>query len=219
MKYTYAIGDIHGCFKELNELLEQINIFQHNVDMIDGALNEHQIIFMGDYIDRGPDSPNTVSRLMKLQLERPNTIFLKGNHDAMFVAGEAFNHYNTNHQYENDAFDRHDLHTRWLDSLPLWHEDEHNYFVHGGLPLDKHPSEVRPDMLLWLRDTEDKPHKKFLIVGHTPLGQTRPIQYEYGMNVDGGAVFGGYLLCAVLEDGIYKGTHIPIKSSFDISNQ
>ena len=55
----FIIGDIHGCYRELLELLSKIN-----PDPVADTL-----IFLGDYIDRGPDSKNVVSEILKLKKE------------------------------------------------------------------------------------------------------------------------------------------------------
>ncbi|OED48523.1 serine/threonine protein phosphatase [Rhodobacteraceae bacterium (ex Bugula neritina AB1)] len=71
----YAIGDIHGQLAMLEEALQRIEA--------DGGENA-RIVFLGDYIDRGPDSRRVVERLLQGQSEGRNWIFLKGNHDRMF---------------------------------------------------------------------------------------------------------------------------------------
>ena len=65
---TLAIGDIHGFSGALETLL--------------GVLNpdKDQLIFLGDYIDRGPDSRGVLERLIELS-QNPNHVFLRGNHD------------------------------------------------------------------------------------------------------------------------------------------
>jgi len=74
---TYAIGDIHGCLEPLDQLLEKI-----------APRPEDELVFVGDYIDRGPQSREVVDRLLALP---HRCVFLMGNHERMlldFLAGE-----------------------------------------------------------------------------------------------------------------------------------
>ena len=73
MKKIFAIGDIHGCYDQLLSLMAIIPIdFAHDT-----------LVFMGDYIDRGPHSAEVVDYLVKLKKRVPGVIFLKGNHEDM----------------------------------------------------------------------------------------------------------------------------------------
>ncbi len=73
----YAIGDVHGQITMLRAMLELLK---------EQPLREQDVlIFLGDYIDRGEDSRATVEALLALQQERPNTIFLRGNHEQLII--------------------------------------------------------------------------------------------------------------------------------------
>jgi serine/threonine protein phosphatase 1 len=69
-----AIGDIHGCLSHLEQLF----------DILQPASADH-LIFLGDYIDRGPDIPGTIAYLRSLKYHFPLSIFLRGNHEAMLL--------------------------------------------------------------------------------------------------------------------------------------
>ena len=69
----YAIGDIHGCAQTLEALVEEI----------DPTENDH-LVFIGDYIDRGPDSKGVINVLLQLRNRFLRT-FLRGNHEAMML--------------------------------------------------------------------------------------------------------------------------------------
>lgn len=71
----YAIGDIHGHSDELEQVLSLIEA--------DGG-PDARIVFLGDYVDRGPDSKAVIQRLASGMAEGRNWICLKGNHDRMF---------------------------------------------------------------------------------------------------------------------------------------
>src|SRR5262249_30858987 len=72
---TIAIGDIHGCLRALDLLLE---VIQPRPDDV--------LITLGDYVDRGPDSRGVLDRLIELQ-SQCKLIALKGNHDIMMMRG------------------------------------------------------------------------------------------------------------------------------------
>ena len=69
-----AIGDIHGHLDKLLDLIDQI---QPTID--------DQLVFLGDYIDRGPDSKGVLDYLMVLQQQHPETVFLRGNHEQLIL--------------------------------------------------------------------------------------------------------------------------------------
>ncbi len=75
MARILAIGDIHGCLTALDTLL---GFVQPGPD--------DQLIFLGDYIDRGPDSKGVLDRLIELKRTRP-VVCLRGNHEIMMLAG------------------------------------------------------------------------------------------------------------------------------------
>lgn len=70
-----AVGDIHGYSTKLCSLMEKVQPKQ-----------EDKIIFLGDYIDRGPDCPGVIKYLVEFAKEYPRTVFLAGNHDHLFVS-------------------------------------------------------------------------------------------------------------------------------------
>ncbi len=73
MERTYVIGDIHGCYDRLIALMDKINI----------DLDSEKLVFVGDYIDRGPDSFEVVEYLINLKKKCPGIVFIKGNHEDM----------------------------------------------------------------------------------------------------------------------------------------
>ena len=69
---TYVIGDIHGCLRPLKRLLAMI-----------APQPGDEVIFIGDYIDRGPQSREVVEYLLTL---KSRCVFLMGNHERMLLA-------------------------------------------------------------------------------------------------------------------------------------
>jgi serine/threonine protein phosphatase 1 len=76
----YAIGDIHGRNDLLHSLLRQIE-----ADDIQRGPADTQIIFLGDLMDRGPDSAGVIETAMALQAAGKKVRFLMGNHEEVFV--------------------------------------------------------------------------------------------------------------------------------------
>lgn len=73
----YAVGDIHGQHLKLVNLLNQIELR--------GLSPADRLVFMGDYIDRGSRTREVLATLIELEGARPNTVFLRGNHEQMML--------------------------------------------------------------------------------------------------------------------------------------
>lgn len=119
---TYAIGDVQGCYAELCALLEKIR-FDEQRD---------RLWFVGDLVNRGPGSLETLRFVMRLG-ERAVTVL--GNHDLHLIAlafGHARNRYDDTLEAVLKAPDRNDL-IAWLRGLPLMHVAEDHVMVHAGL--------------------------------------------------------------------------------------
>lgn len=123
---TYAIGDIQGCFKPLQELLTKIN-FDPQKDTL---------WFTGDLVNRGPESLETLRYIKNLG---DAAITVLGNHDLHLLAvsegHEKFQHDSDTLNPILQAEDREEL-LSWLRHQPLVHHDEllNMSMVHAGLP-------------------------------------------------------------------------------------
>jgi serine/threonine protein phosphatase 1 len=205
---TYAIGDVHGCLTKLTRLLDGCRAHA------DG--NPMRFVFIGDYVDRGPDSRGVVTLLMDMQRNTPHEVIcLRGNHDAMVVAaaieggeieewwlenrgGATLASYGAAHASELPA-----EHLRWLSNLPLCHDDGRRYFVHAGVrpgvPLDRQSDEDRT----WIREpflSCGDAFGRLIVHGHTPVLTGKPDVRENRVNIDTGAAYGGPLTAAVFND-------------------
>ncbi|WP_249779501.1 metallophosphoesterase [Bradyrhizobium sediminis] len=70
---TFAIGDIHGCFDELESLVAACDLLSEGKNA--------RFVFVGDYVDRGPDTRKVIDFLMESQHREPDRfICLRGNH-------------------------------------------------------------------------------------------------------------------------------------------
>ncbi len=91
----YAIGDIHGMLSKLEALL----------DMIPIEKNRDTLIFLGDYIDRGPYSRRVIQRIIDLKNDGYNVVALKGNHEAVFLEllRGKFDYWSYRHDFEGQS--------------------------------------------------------------------------------------------------------------------
>lgn len=194
-----AIGDIHGCLEQLIGLL-------HRID----PTPRDQLVFLGDYVDRGPNSSGVLAYLLELCRELPATVFLMGNHERMFldflddidslsflVNGGTM----TLTSYRQDDKVRvPQEHIDFLRGLRLLFETPEHVFVHAGLrpeiPLDRQ----REEDLLWIRGeflNHAEEFGKIVVHGHTPVD--KPALEPHRIGLDTGAVYGRYLTaCDVL---------------------
>jgi calcineurin-like phosphoesterase family protein len=185
---TFVIGDVHGRCAQLLNLL----------DMLPRDQETDTLVFLGDLIDRGADAPGCVERVEKLCSESPERVIcLRGNHEQMLMDFlEGFSNLwitpvtggeRTFEQYtgevvqvdgEGDLGRLRDLlrksmpshHLAFMQSSPLFHEDDHALYVHAGLEDGKHPKDSSAISLLWTRDMEFYKHYrgKPCVFGHTP---------------------------------------------------
>ena len=185
---TFVVGDIHGRCAQLLNLL----------DMLPRDAQKDTLIFLGDLIDRGADAPGCVEHIMKLRRESPERVIcLRGNHEQMlldFLEGHAtiwltpvtggertFEQYTCrtvrvksqqdleeNRRVFAESFPVE--HLEFMQSLPLYYEDDHAIYVHAGLDDGKHPRESSPTSLLWMRDMDfyKNYRGKPCVFGHTP---------------------------------------------------
>ncbi len=119
----YAIGDVQGCYDELLRLLDAISFNEHS----------DQLWFVGDLVNRGPKSLETL-RLVKSLGDSAITVL--GNHDLHLLAAScAPPSANTKAALNQvlTAPDRDEL-IDWLRRRPLFHHDKHFCMVHAGIP-------------------------------------------------------------------------------------
>jgi serine/threonine protein phosphatase 1 len=171
----YAIGDIHGRFDLLQKALREIARDSGGLDATTGTT----VVFLGDYVDRGPQSREVVAQLMRgPERASDRWICLKGNHEQM--AWDAYQPGGNRYLWLDNGGDATldsfggamptDV-LDWFRDLPLRYETEQHFFVHAGI-MPGVPLEAQDEAtMLWIRyrfldDARD--HGKHIVHGHTP---------------------------------------------------
>jgi serine/threonine protein phosphatase 1 len=206
MPLTYAIGDIHGCLDKLHSLL--LRCEKHAAGRL------VSFVFLGDYIDRGPQSCGVIDCLIDLKAQGESVVTLMGNHEAMALAvidGRSpsqlwFAQGGLATLKSYGIAEPHELpraHVDWLRALPLRYDDGRRLFVHAGVNPGM-PLEAQDDFdLLWIREpflSHRGDYGRLIVHGHTPLTDGVPDLHGNRLNLDTGAVFGGPLTAAVFDD-------------------
>jgi serine/threonine protein phosphatase 1 len=218
----YAVGDIHGCAGLLRQLQRMIEE--------DAAAHDAErklIIYLGDYVDRGPDSRAVLDLLIDAPLEGFERVFLKGNHEASLLqflcddrAAPAWMAYGgdaTLFSYgvrppdpakpDDWAQARHAFaeklppeHLVFLRETKLLHSEGDYVFVHAGLRWNVALREQSARDMLWIRDeflNSSADFGKLVVHGHTITDAPEIRRNRIG--IDTGAFATGCLTCLVLQ--------------------
>ncbi|MBQ7198521.1 MAG: serine/threonine protein phosphatase [Selenomonadaceae bacterium] len=173
-KRILAVGDIHGHFKKLLSLYEKLQV-----------TDDDFVIFLGDYIDRGPEVGEVLEWVMKFK-DKKNFVFLRGNHEDMMLSylyGEddwwKYSYGQITLPSLKKWFDRepniYDDFVHFITHLPLYYKLElggkQYIFCHAGIEDGVPLEEQKADYLLWSRHEffETYNGDSVVIVGHTPL--------------------------------------------------
>jgi len=201
---TFVIGDIHGHIRALEALLDAVPVTQDDL-----------LIFLGDYVDKGPDPKAVLDHLVNLS-SRPNTVFLRGNHDQMLLdahldpvkysiweslAGDApLASYGAG---ESSELIQQIPESQWhflAHTCVDFHEDDRFIFVHAGIRPHLSPQEEDADHLQWLTLSSAQPHlsHRTVICGHSAQVSGQIADYGHTICVDTGISKGGFLTCLEL---------------------
>lgn len=218
---VYVVGDIHGRADLLHET--------HRKILADGGscALEKQIIYLGDYIDRGMESRQVLDALLQTPFSGWQSVFLKGNHEQMLLdsardlsvipmwleyGGRAtLASYGVMTPQFSSVKNLESIAEQVLASIPADHlefiertKDSHQlgdyYFVHAGVRPGRSLLKQKPEDLLWIREefTRSKlTHEKFIVHGHTISKE--PDRQPNRLGIDTGAYTTGNLTCLVLE--------------------
>jgi len=217
---VYAVGDIHGHCEKLRHLLGKI------LAEAEAWKGKTDLVFVGDYVDRGPDSRGVIELLLGLP-ETVTTHFIRGNHEwalldflddpseypmwHRFGASETLLSYGVTPPDVSKIYDLREARNRFVAALPVRHRqffaslvpsvtigDYH--FVHAGVRPGVPLSRQTDHDLMWIREefllSEEK-HGKIIVHGHTPYPE--PVQRPNRIGVDTGVYITGRLTALCLE--------------------
>ena len=216
MSRLFAVGDIHGCYKHLRCMVKTIQFDPKD-----------QIVFVGDYIDRGPSSRNVVDFLLDFREQFPRSVFLRGNHEEMFedyLQGSSkfgLGTYLWNGGRENlisyevepmetvEQSNFPESHLSFLFNTKLMFQEGEFLFVHAGIRPGVPLEEQSREDLLWIRDeffTCEHDMGLTIVFGHTPLRDVFQ-NLPFCIGIDTGAAYGGRLTCLELANGKVQNTY------------
>lgn len=209
----FAIGDIHGCYQKLRELMGRLPY----------RPGHDRLVFLGDYIDRGSESAQVLDYLCQLKEENPDMIALLGNHEYLlleyyrssdpillpYLRGMGVDATVSSYKQES-GFNLQPLsflpskHLDLLQSLlPYWQTPDY-IFVHAGLEPNIPLEENDLPILCEARDsfiTTEYDFGRKVIFGHTPF--ELPFVSPTKIGIDTGAAFGNMLTAIQLPDEIF----------------
>jgi serine/threonine protein phosphatase 1 len=229
----FAIGDIHGHADEVGALIDYL------VDE-KGCNGSDQVVFIGDYIDRGGGSKQVLERMLEVQRQWPKTVFLKGNHEEMLLSFLGYGGPNGEFYLRNggDSFFRSygieeigslssmrgrlpAEHLDFLRSLELGVTIGDFLLVHAGVSPNKSLDDQREEDLLWIREEflhHPHPFGKTVVFGHTAFN-TIFVDLPYRIGIDTGVAYGNKLSAVELYNGeLYQidvGEHVVHESLLD----
>jgi serine/threonine protein phosphatase 1 len=185
-RLIFAVGDVHGRLDLLMELAGACLRYANNQDRV-----EPVFVFLGDYVDRGPDSAGVIAFLRAFERDR-QVVALRGNHermmtDALLDGDDGLNWAangldSTAISYSYGSLVSLDMpadekltvlvealradprvvdDARWMTNLPLVHEDQHRIYVHAGLRPGVSLAEQRAHDLTWIRGPFLRHHGSF----------------------------------------------------------
>lgn len=178
------------------------------------------LIFIGDYIDRGPDPKGVVDMILDLKEEVDRVICLLGNHEQMFQnyyrygrdlglfldngGSSTLASYGIGRSRQDPSFRIPDRHLRFYESLLPYYETDDHIFVHAGLRPGIPLADQDPEDLIWIRFEFIRSAHDFgkrVVFGHTPF--SAPLVTSNKIGIDTGAVYGGSLTCLELPAMIF----------------
>jgi serine/threonine protein phosphatase 1 len=218
----YAIGDIHGCIDLLDKLLARIH-----EDATRRPTEKLLYVFLGDYIDRGAWSRQTIDRLLEHSAAN-DTVFLRGNHELIaidslsdldlfekwlrFGGPETLISYGISPEIAASSKKMSGLQAAFQKAFPPSHlrfflnlqnsfECGDFFFVHAGVRPNVALSAQTEADLLWIRDeflSSTEDFGQIVVHGHTPTGDVEVRPNR--INIDTGAYATGRLTCLVVDD-------------------
>ncbi len=170
----YAISDVHGCADTLKALLNRI-----------GPTGGDVLFFLGDYIDRGPNSKGVVDILLELEAGDIETVCLRGNHEELLLRAlqdeSRMDNWIINggmttieSYLEEESFVLPPSHKHFYNRLPRYHLTPEYVLVHAGLNFGLADPLEDEHSLIWIRGWYNRIDPQWLngrliVHGHTPI--------------------------------------------------
>ena len=220
---VYAIGDVHGRLDLLIKLLEMVN-----KDIAAHADFQNNVVFLGDYIDRGPDPAGVIDHLIDLSIPDTTCVCLMGNHERYMMdiaKGTALIEMwfrnggrTTAKSYGievgtsditqdvdqfRDALQENvpDRHWQFLQGLKTSWRIGSVFFAHAGVNPARSLDQQTEQDLIWIREKflhSERDHGALIVHGHTPGPEPEVLRNR--INVDTLAYQSGHLTAAILEN-------------------
>lgn len=215
---TYVCGDIHGKYDMLEKALDYIK-----------SQTPGTLIFLGDYVDRGPDSNKVLETIIQ-GISGWKIIALKGNHEDMMYRAtidrnkdyetvwltnggiKTLNSYSKNGSIDRPTMDKH---LNFIQNMPLYYMDNHRFYVHAV--VFPGPLHLQQDSMLWGRfGSANKGWVELngkiyhIVHGHTP--HEKPELFDGRTNLDTGCGYDGGKLTIGIFDDNKPGGPVEVKS-------
>lgn len=209
--HIWAIGDVHGCLTALETLLAALQLHP-----------DDQLVFLGDLVDRGPDTRRVIERILQLRSERTVHV-IKGNHEEMLLIArdlpgyaQAWYKFGGKEAIESYGWIQ-GLVPGWTDAIPAGHwsflkndlvdavEEAGHIMVHGGLDPEVPLANQHWDEMRWKRWDNPLPHVSgnIMVCGHTHQPGGKPCSVGHAVCIDTWAYGKGWLTAIDLDTHDY----------------
>jgi len=205
---TFAIGDVHGCLTALENVISSACI-----------TTQDTIVFLGDYVDRGPDTNGVISYVLELA-STFNVVTLRGNHEVMMLDARDENekYFMWQHFGGEETLNSYDLtdgtewqhcvpenHWQFLEATDRIYETDTHIYVHAGLKPRRALAEQDDAAVFWKKYYKPKKYSKTKVVvcGHTTRIDGEVADFGHTVCIDTFAYGGKWLTCLETETGRY----------------
>lgn len=204
----FAVGDIHGCYRKLARLMERLPLDPER----------DVLVFLGDYVNKGPDSREVIRFLMEIERRVAQTVFLLGNHEydileyartgnprhlhtlrPMGVEATLKSYGNSPVRSLRELSFLPEPHRTFFGELKRYYRQDQYLFIHAGIIPGEDPDDSPLDSLLTVRNiflTHPEPLNETVVFGHTAF--ETPFVMPDRIGIDTGAAYGNILTAVEL---------------------
>jgi serine/threonine protein phosphatase 1 len=221
---VYAIGYVHGRLDLLLKLLEMVN-----KDIASHPNSQSNVVFLGDYIDRGPDPAGVIDHRIDLSIPQTNCVFLMGNHERYMLdiakgtapiemwfrngGKQTAKSYGIDVGSSDIPQDLNQFRQTLQETVPNCHWQFLNglrtswrlgsiFFAHAGVNPARSIDQQTEQDLIWIREKflySERDHGALIVHGHSPRPEPEVLRNR--INVDTLAYQSDHLTAVVLENG------------------